>query len=117
MLLRNPRAFAFLLAALGIGLVAWHGEQRWRLPAWTEAEIEQSVELNLALELQRRGPHLQPSTERLEQLRRTLRTEVEAEIRRERTEPERWIGLGLLLIVVGAGQWLSDLLKQRARSH
>jgi hypothetical protein len=49
MLPRNPRAFAVLLAALGAGLVAWYGEQRWRLPAWSEAEIEQSVELNLAL--------------------------------------------------------------------
>jgi hypothetical protein len=117
MSLRNPRAFAVLLAALGAGLVAWYGEQRWRLPAWSEAEIEQSVELNLAIELQRRGPHLQPAGERLEQLRRTLRDEVEAEIRRERAEPERWIGLGLLLVVVGAGQWLGDALRRRAQPH
>jgi hypothetical protein len=117
MLLRNPRLFAFLLAALGIGLVAWYGEQRWRLPAWSEAEIEHSVEMNLALELERRGTHLQPTGERLEQLRRTLRAEVEAEIRRERAEPERWIGFGLLLIVVAAGQWLNDFIKLRARSH
>ena len=117
MLLRNPRAFAFLLAAIGIGLLAYYGEQRWRLPQWSEAEIEQSVELNLALELQRRGPHLQPTGERLEQLRATLRGEVEAEIRRERGEVERWIGLGLLLVVLGAGQWVGTALMQRARAH
>ena len=117
MLLRNPRAFAFVLAAVGLGLVAFYGEQRWRLPAWSEAEIAQSVELNLALELQQRGPHLQPAGERLDALRRTLRAEIEAEIRRERAEPERWIGLGLLLIVLGAGQWIADVLRRRARLH
>lgn len=113
MLLRNPRAFAFLLIAVGVGLVAWYGEQRWRLPEWNETEIEQSVELNLALELQRRGPHLQPSGERLDHLRSTLRAEIEAEIRRDRAEPERWIGLGLLLIVVGAGHWFADAMRRR----
>jgi len=117
MLLRNPRAFAFLLAAIGAGLVAYYGEQRWRLPVWNETEIAQSVELNLALELQRRGPHLQPSGERLEALRRTLRVEIEAEIHRERAEPERWIGVGLLLIVVGAGQWLADAMRRRAHPN
>ncbi|MGH8482625.1 MAG: hypothetical protein ACRES8_09195 [Nevskiaceae bacterium] len=117
MLLRNPRAFAGVLVAIGIGLAAYYGEQRWRLPQWSPAEIEQSVELNLALELQRRGPHLQPAGERLEQLRRTLRAEIEAEIRRERAEPERWIGVGLLLMVLGAGQWFADAMRRRARPH
>jgi len=115
MLFRNPRAFAFLLAAIGIGLVAYYGEQRWRLPPWSESEIAQSVELNLALELQRRGPHLQPEAGRLDALRRTLRAEVEAEIRRDRQAPERWIGFGLLLIVVGLGSWLKDALTRRTR--
>lgn len=115
MLLRNPRLFAFLMAAIGIGLVAWYGEQRWRLPAWSEAEIEQSVELNLALELQRRGPHLQPTGERLDALRGALRAEVEGEIRRDRQKLERWIGVGALLIVFGLSQWLLDWLRPRAR--
>ena len=110
MLLRNPRALAFLLVAVGIGIAGWYGEQRWRLPAWSEAEIEQSVELNLAVELQRRGPLLQPAPERLEQLRRTLRAEVEAEIRRDREQLERWIGLGLVLTVLGLGLWAREAL-------
>jgi len=114
MFLRNPRALAFALVAAGIGLVAYHGEQRWRLPEWSTAEIEQSVELNLAIELQRRGPLLQPSGERLDQLRQTLRAEVEADIRRERTGPERWIGIGLLLIVVGLGHGVGAFMLRRA---
>ncbi len=110
MLLRNPRLLAFLLAAVGLGIAAWYGEQRWRLPAWSEAEIAQSVELNLVVELRQRGPHLQPSPERLEALRATLRGEIEREIRREREPLERWIGLGLLLAVVGLGIWARDAL-------
>jgi len=114
MLLRNPRAFAFALAAIGLAVAGWHGEQRLRLPQWSEAEIEQSVELNLQLELQRRGPHLQPQGERLDALRGALRAEVEAEIRRERDALDRWIGAGLLLLVFGAAQWLGAALRSRA---
>jgi hypothetical protein len=106
MLFRNPNLLAFLLAAVGFGLAAFYGEQLWRLPAWSEAEIAQSVELNLELEKQHRGPHLQPDGARLEQLRATLRAEVEAEIRRDRQELERWIGLGMVMMVLGLGQWL-----------
>ena len=106
MLLRNPNLLAFLLAAVGFALAAYYGEQLWRLPQWSETEIEQSVELNLELENQRRGPHLRPDGARLEQLRSTLRAEVEAEIRRDRQELERWIGLGLVMVVLGLGQWL-----------
>jgi hypothetical protein len=106
MLFRNSNLLAFLLVAVGFGLAAFYGEQRWRLPQWSEAEIEQSVELNLELEKQRRGPHLQPDGTRLEQLRGALRAEVEAEIRRDRQKLERWIGLGLVLVVFGLGQWL-----------
>jgi hypothetical protein len=117
MLLRNPRALAFLLAAVGIGLAAYYGERLRTLPAWTDAEIEQSVELNLQLELQRRGPHLQPAGERLERLREALRAEVVAEIGRERAKLERGLGIGLLMLVLGAGQWLAGLWLQRARAH
>lgn len=117
MLFRNPHLFAFVLAAVGLGLIAYYGEQLSRLPAWTEQEIDQSVELNLALELQRRGPHLQPDAGRLEGLRQTLRQEVEAEIRRDRRDLERWIGLGALLLVFGLGQWATSALKRRASPH
>lgn len=113
MLVRNPRAFSFVLAAIGIGLVLYYGEQWYRLPKWSEAEIEQSVELNLAMDLQRRGPHLQPTGEKLEALRDTVRAEVEAEIRRDRETLERWIGLGLLLAVLGVGRFIISAASRR----
>jgi hypothetical protein len=105
MLFRNPKALAFLMFAVGIGLLGYFGEQWYRLPKWSEAEIEQSVELNLAIDLNRMGPHLRPTGEKLERLRGIIRAEVEGEIRREREQLERWMGAGLLLLVLGAGQW------------
>ena len=117
MLFRNPRFFAFLLVAIGLGLLGYYGEQRWRLPKWSDAEIAQSVELNLALDLQHRGPHLQPSGEKLEELRATIRAEVEAEIRRERETPERWMGVGAILCMLGAGHWLKQVLAERGRAN
>lgn len=104
MLFRNPRALAFTLIAGGLGLIAYYGEQWYRLPVWSDAEIEQSVDLNLAIELQRMGPHLRPQGDKLERLRQIVRAEVEGDIRREREEIERWLGAGLLFTVLGLGQ-------------
>ena len=109
MLFRNPRVFAFVLLATGAGLCGYAGEKLYRLPQWSEAEIEQSVELNLQLDLRRLGPHLQPTGEKVEKLRQIVRAEVEGEINRERSELERWLGLGLLMLVLGAGQTLFAL--------
>lgn len=117
MLFRNPRLFAFVLMAVGVGLLGYFGEQRWRLPEWSEADIEESVELKLAMELHRRGPHLQPTGERLNDLYATVRAETEATIRRERYDIERWIGLGALLCVLGAGRWLVAALAARRASN
>lgn len=109
MLFRNPQAFAVLMLAIGIGLIGYYGEQWYRLPKWTEAEIEQSVELNLAIDLNRMGAHLRPTGEKLERLRGIARAEVTGEIRRERETLERWLGAGLILLVLGAGQALFAL--------
>jgi hypothetical protein len=110
MLFRDPRALAFVLLAVGTGLLGWYGEAWYRLPAWSEAEVAQSVELNLALELKQRGPLLQPEGARLEQLRQTLRAEIQARIRRERLDVERWLAAGLTLTVLGLGAWLRSRL-------
>ena len=117
MLLRNPRAFSVLLIAAGIGLMAWYGEARWRYPVWSEAQIEEEAQLRLAVELHRRGPHLRPDGERLDMLHRTVRAEVEAEIRRGRQPLERWIGVGALLCVLGGSHLLKQLLTARASAN
>jgi hypothetical protein len=116
-LLRNPRALSFLLVALGLGLIAWYGDARWRSPQWSEAQLEEETQLRLAVELHRRGPHLQPDAERLRVLHRTLRAEVDAELQRGRQELERWIGVGALLCVLGGSHFLKQLLAARARAN
>lgn len=114
MLARRIQAFGALLLVSGVGLTAWYGDQWYRLPVWTETEIEQSVEINLAIDLQRMGPALRPEGEKLDRLRQLVRAEVEAEIRHEREQVERWLGLGLICLVFGASQML--LARGLARS-
>ncbi|SFF42213.1 hypothetical protein SAMN04488120_1043 [Fontimonas thermophila] len=93
-----------LLLAVGLGLVGYYGVEWYTLPEYSEADIEASVELNLQLDLQRRGPHLQPDAERLELLRKTIRAEVETEIRKEREKVQLRFGVGLIALVLGVGQ-------------
>lgn len=108
---RDRRVLPFLMIAAGLGLVLYYGLQWRELPRWSEAEIAQSAELNLALDLQRMGPLLQPTGTRLAELRTRVRAEVEAEIRHDRRALERWIGLGLLLMVFGGSQYLLSLVR------
>jgi len=106
MLSRDPKTLAIILIAAGIGLCLWFGEEWYSLPQWSEAEIQQSADLNVAMDVQRMSPQLAPTGERLEQLRRTVRAEVASEIKREHEKPLRWVAGGLMLIVAG----LSNLL-------
>ena len=109
---RDPRAIPFLMIAAGLGLALYFGEQWRELPNWNEVEIRQSAELNLALDLQRMGPLLQPAGARLQELRARERAEVEGEIRRDREKVQRWVGAGLLLMVFGTGQYLLTLARR-----
>lgn len=103
---RNPRFLGLGLFFAGLGVAGWYAMEWYELPTYSEQEIEQSVELNLALDLARMGPHLKPEGEKLERLRAQVREEVEAELNRERKNAERWIGFGLLATILGLGQFL-----------
>jgi len=113
MLFRNPQALPFLLVGIGLGLLGYYGEQWYRLPQWSQDQIEESVELKLAIDLQRMGPHLQPQGARLERLRDMVRTEVEGGIHSQRRTIERWMGLGLILCVLGLGQFVRLALRPK----
>lgn len=102
-----------MILALGVGLVGYYGMEWYQLPEYSEADIDASVELNLQLDLQRRGPHLQPDAEQLERLRNTVRAEVETEIRKERETIELRFGVGLVALVFGLGQGLFQRLIKR----
>ncbi|MES0874615.1 hypothetical protein [Sinimarinibacterium thermocellulolyticum] len=108
------RSLTALLLSIGLGLTIYYGHEWWRLPEYSDADIDASVELNLHMELQRRGPHLQPDAENLERLRRLIRAEVQAEIRRERETIQRRFGIGLIALVLGLGQYAAGSWRRGA---
>lgn len=107
------RSLTALLLSIGMGLTIYYGHEWWQLPEYSDADIGASVELNLHIELQQRGPHLQPDAEGIERLRGMIRQEVETEIRREREKVQLRFGVGLMALVLGSGQLLANSLLQR----
>ncbi|HEY0973338.1 MAG TPA: hypothetical protein VGE57_02450 [Solimonas sp.] len=105
----------YLALAIGVGLTAYYGQAWYELQDYSEADIEASTELNLRMDLQRRGPHLQPDADKLEQLRTQVRAEVEGEINRERETIQSRFAIGLIALVVGLGQLLSQRVMARNR--
>ena len=106
MIFRRGQFFTALLLSVGIGLCGYYAVQWYELPTWSEADLAQSVELNLALDLQRMGPHLQPSAERVDALRTLVRRELEVEIAGERDKTLRGLVAGLFALVVAFGHWI-----------
>ena len=110
---RDPRFLAFFMIAGGLGLAGWYGLELYQMPERSPAQVDQIVELRLASELQHMGPLLQPSGDKLDRLQQMIRTEVVAEGRIAHQVPERWIGVGLLLAVFGAGSFVVSLARRR----
>lgn len=104
------RILPALLLSAGIGLCGYYGQKWYELPAYTAQDMAASVELNLQIDLQRRGPHLQPDAEGLRHMREIVKTEVEANIRQEREKVQLRFGVGLIALVLGAGQLLATRL-------
>jgi len=105
----------YLALAIGLGLTAYYGQAWYELETYSEADIDASTELNLRLDLQRRGPHLQPDEQRLQELREQVRAEVVGEIERERNTIQSRFAIGLIALIVGIGNWLSQWLMTRQR--
>jgi hypothetical protein len=101
---RRPfTSLPWILIATGIGVAGWYGQKWYEAPRYSEAEIDASVELNLAIDLQRRGPALQPDEAGLARMRRDERDEVTADVDAERRNDEAGVGAGLIMIVAGLG--------------
>lgn len=100
---RRPSTIPLLFFIAGAGMVGWYGQQWYELPKYNEQDVELSVTANLAMDLQRLGPHFQQDPARIEKLRAQIRKEVEADLGRERKEVEQGLGIGLMLLVVSLG--------------
>lgn len=81
----RPRflALPIAIASVGLGLSAYYGEQWYRLAQVPEAELQQSVELNLLLDLQREAQKPVPGERELQQRRETIRAELLAQVEAE----------------------------------
>ncbi|WP_211242752.1 hypothetical protein [Sinimarinibacterium sp. CAU 1509] len=112
---RRPliNSFPSVLLAVGVGLCGYYGLAWYQLPVYNETDLAASTELNLQIDLQRRGPNLQPDAEGLERMRSQVRAEVEAEINRERETVESRFGIGLIALVVGLGHMVFSRMTQR----
>ncbi len=103
--LRNR--LAFLLAAGGIGLCAYAGLQWRQLPHYSEADLEISTELNLQIDLARQSVKEPFDPERMGQLRRQERADIQTEIESGRTDVLHWLAAGLALLTLAGGQLMT----------
>lgn len=111
---RRFTALPALLFAVGLGMLMFHGHAWWRLPAYSADDIEQSVELNMAIDLQRRATTGGFSPEQVERLRAQVRDEVVAAIAADQNEALRYMGIGLLLTLMGLSMmWLLNRMAAR----
>lgn len=104
-----------MLFAAGLALVLYYGDLWWRLPLYSAADLEQSAELNLMLDLQRDGvtDTSTVSAAMLESRRQQLKAEVENEVLRERREVQRGFATGAALTVFSLAQMV--WMRQRSR--
>lgn len=101
----KPRlhALPMIATALGLGLGGYYGERWYKLPQYSEQDLQASVELNLLIDLERRGPQLQPAPAERERLRQQIRQEVDADIARERKEVTQGFASAMLMLLFGGG--------------
>ena len=104
--MQKPRFFAMpaLLFAAGLGLIFYYGHAWYRLPVYSTAEIEQSVEINLALDQQRRGVAAPTDEAELAKQRQGIADALAAEIHREQREVRGYVGTGVILLLMGLAQ-------------
>jgi hypothetical protein len=101
---RNPFTIPYFILALGIGLMAYYGDQLYRFEPLSENQLEEQVDQQVIMFMDQRGPHLSRiEGERLQQLRDAIRAEIVArhEAPKEKAQVRFFIGLGALIISFG----------------
>lgn len=84
----RPRflALPIMIASVGLGLTVYYGEQWYQLSQLPEAGLEQSVELNLMLDLQRESHKPLPGEAELQGRRERIRAELLQQLAVEKHE-------------------------------
>ena len=94
----------FLLAAGGLGLCGYTGLQWYELPHYSEDDLKASTELNLRIDLARKKDQSKLTPDQIEEMRRMIRTEVDAEISSRSKEILMWLAIGLALLIMAITQ-------------
>ena len=105
----------FFILSIGLGICLYYGMEWYELPTYTEAEVNQSTELNLQFDLQRLGPLSQPKNkDELELMRAKVRYEITSSIKEQSDKVHLRFSVGLIALIIGFGQLLSSwMIRQR----
>ena len=110
----RPPFLPFILFAGGLGACLYFGQQWYALPQYSEGDIDASTEMNLQLDLQHRGPQLQPANQlELERMRALIRNEITTSIQQQRGRLQQRFSIGLIAMVLGFGQLVMTWLLRR----
>jgi hypothetical protein len=115
LIFRNPRLIPAMLFSAGLGVAGYYGMAWHQMPTLSDAEIEQSTELNLALDLAQMSADQRPQGQALEALKLRVRAEVESDVGRDRQTLQERFAAGLVAMVFGLGQLVFVFLNERAR--
>jgi hypothetical protein len=115
LLLRNPRMIPAIMFSAGLAVAGYYGLAWYQMPQFSEQEIEQSTELNLALDLAQRSAQERPQGLQLEALKARVRADVENDIHSELKVAQVRFSLGLIAMVFGLSQLVSLHLSERAK--
>ena len=103
------------MIAMGVAMTAFYGD-RWRsFEPLPEEQVQEQLQIRLATELVQRGEHMRPEGEKLLRLVNQIETEIRADNLQEKREIERWLGIGLVVLVIGTGQWVFVVLAERMK--
>lgn len=86
-----------ILFAFGFGMALYYGNQWYKLPEYSPADLEASIELNLALDLQRRPKANEMSAAEVSAQREKIRAEVTANVEKERDDIRKAFIYGVLM--------------------
>ncbi len=115
LLFRNPRLIPAMLFSAGLCVAGYYGTQWYQAPRLSPAEIEQSTELNLALDLAQMPAEQRPQGKALEELKTRVRDEVELDVDQDRKTLQERFAAGLVAMVFGFGQMVFVFLSERVR--
>lgn len=108
---RNVRYhLAILFAVIGLSLSGYGAYKLYRLPVYSEQDLDLAAELNLSIDLARLPPERQPKAEALPQMRAEVRSEISRNLDQQRKLVQSWIQTGLVLVGMAI---LQALLQRR----